>query len=466
MFIVPETYEIAMRKAEMAQVGDIALFAIASFRLTEAQNILKRLMDIILSVAGILLASPIMLYACIRIKQEDGGPIFYRQIRSGLNGKEFKVIKFRSMVVDAEKNTGAVFAAENDSRITKFGRLMRSVRIDEIPQFFNVLAGSMSIVGPRPERPQFVDEFSSKLPEYSSRLAVKPGITGLAQVMGSYTTSAENKVKFDLLYIRDYSLLLDLKILFRTVKVVLTKSKSKGFSAEGANILDLGDELADGRNLFNEARQPYRNHRLGKAVLVLFCSFIVISGCMILRFSTLTMTMVAAAAQPDTYLTAAEPAAIIVSASAPEDADSVPDTADSEISDPAADTDTGSADTNDTDLTALNGALPEHAEGRAYPPTGPRKTGTVIHDDESKKDVVLTQEQINEAMSKMSISEKMGIAYNLISRLSAEDIIRLDKLAGGGFTAEEKTAAKEIMYQYYNDTEVDYIKQIYWEYVE
>ncbi len=233
VFVIPETYEIAMRKSEMTQIGDIPLFAIESFRLTEAQNIIKRFMDIMLSMIGILLTLPIMLFAVIRIKLEDRGPVFYRQIRSGLNGKEFGVIKFRSMVVDAEKHTGAVFASENDPRITKVGNLMRATRIDEIPQFFNVLMGSMSIIGPRPERPQFVEAFSRELPEYSSRLAVKPGITGLAQVMGNYTTSAENKAKFDLVYIRDYSLLLDIKILFKTVQVVFSKSQATGFSAFG-----------------------------------------------------------------------------------------------------------------------------------------------------------------------------------------------------------------------------------------
>jgi lipopolysaccharide/colanic/teichoic acid biosynthesis glycosyltransferase len=132
------------------------------------------------------------------------------------------------MVVDAEEHTGAVLAMDNDQRITKAGALMRATRIDEIPQFFNVLTGSMSLVGPRPERPVFVEEYCRRYPEYYCRLAVKPGITGLAQVKGSYTTSAEKKMKFDLIYIINYSFLLDLKILFQTVRVVLNREKAKG----------------------------------------------------------------------------------------------------------------------------------------------------------------------------------------------------------------------------------------------
>ncbi|MDD4564174.1 MAG: sugar transferase [Eubacteriales bacterium] len=469
--IVPETYEIAMRRAEMTQVGDIPLFAVTSFRLTEAQNIFKRLMDIILSVIGILLTLPIVLFAAIRIRLEDGGPIFYRQIRSGLNGKEFKVIKFRSMVVDAEKSTGAVFAAENDPRITKFGHLMRASRIDEIPQFFNVLMGNMSIVGPRPERPQFVEEFSSKLPEYSGRLAVKPGITGLAQVMGNYTTSAENKAKFDLVYIRDYSLLLDLKILAMTVKVVFTKSQSKGFSTEKASVYDLGSELVNGRNVFNEARQPYRNHKLGKTVLALCCAIVIIFGAMVLRLSALTATFVEAAAQP--Y---AVPATVEIETeiglvaqddmtAGGETGSDVQDSSVPALTEPDDDTNTGTADKNDTGPIAPNKA-PIGSAGKQDYPTGQGKKEAVTKGDDPKVGVVLTQEQINEAMGKMSMGKKLGIAYDLISRLSAEDIIRLDKLAAGGFTKEEKAAAKEIMYQYFDDTEVEYIKEIYWEYVE
>jgi lipopolysaccharide/colanic/teichoic acid biosynthesis glycosyltransferase len=136
------------------------------------------------------------------------------------------------MVVDAERDTGAVLAKENDFRITKIGWFLRAFRIDELPQFFNVLAGSMSVVGPRPERPIFVEEFQKRYPDYHYRFSVKPGITGLAQVKGKYSTTVENKLKFDLMYLVNYSILLDLKIILETVKVVLNWEQAKGIKEE------------------------------------------------------------------------------------------------------------------------------------------------------------------------------------------------------------------------------------------
>jgi exopolysaccharide biosynthesis polyprenyl glycosylphosphotransferase len=532
VYIVPETYEIAMRKSEMTQVGDIPLFAVESFRLSESQNIIKRMVDILLSVVGILLTSPVMLLAAIKIKLEDGGPVFYRQERSGLNGREFKVIKFRSMVVDAEKYTGAVFAAENDPRITRAGRFMRAARIDELPQFFNVLAGSMSIIGPRPERPQFVQTFSEVLPEYSSRLAVKPGITGLAQVMGNYTTSAENKVKFDLVYIRDYSLLLDIKILFRTIKVIFTKSRSEGFAAKEAEAAgglsaEFAAELAFGGNQPGAAvGRPYRSHRFGKAVLVFCCSLVIIFGCTILRYSALTTAMLEAAAMPVSAQTTEQQVSGEITAPAslgiagrtgtePEPADNSegtnPDGTPASTSAPSnsasvADSPAGSTAANMTGSSGIagesgsTGALGTAGTGTIAGTNspgapaasiaasnttgkgqtgqallaGPAVAGTVQPDAESTAQsgagsqgkVVLTQDKINKAISKMSISEKLSISFDLIARLSAKDLMVLDKLAEGGFTAEEKKSAKELMYRYYDNAEVEYIKEIYWEYVK
>lgn len=486
VFIVPETYEIAMRKSEMTQIGDIPLFAIESFRLTESQNIIKRMMDIVLSVTGILLTLPIMLFAAIQIKLEDGGPVFYRQVRLGQNGKEFKVVKFRSMITDAEKDTGAVFAVENDHRITRIGRLIRASRIDEIPQFFNVLLGSMSIIGPRPERPQFVETFSEVLPEYSSRLAVKPGITGLAQVMGNYTTSAENKVKFDLVYIRDYSILLDIKILFRTIKVIFTKSQSEGFSTKGSgSVYALEAEPAFENSQFIGVKKAYRNHRFGKVVLVLFCSLIIIFGCMILRYSALTTAMLEAAAQPVSAQTIVQPESEGITAlpekqnmaladtgteQASENLDSTPATTDTDTSNPEPGTQAETNSANQADIYAsANISTEAEMEQKSLmvkPETGAVKSETKAVNPESKGEIVLSPEEINTALKKMSIGKKLSVAYDLISRLSAADLMTLDKLAGGGLTAEEKVAAKEMMYQYFNDAEVEYIKEIYWEYVK
>jgi exopolysaccharide biosynthesis polyprenyl glycosylphosphotransferase len=242
IYIIPGIFEIAVRNSVSDYLGDTPVFAVKSFRLTDTQKFVKRLEDITLSILGIIITAPIFLLVSISIKHEDGGPIFYTQERSGLNGRTFKVIKFRSMVVDAEKQTGAVLAMDNDQRITKVGCIMRSARIDEIPQFLNVLMGSMSLVGPRPERPVFVEEYGRRFPEYYCRLAVKPGITGLAQVKANYTTSAEKKMKFDLMYIINYSFFLDLKILVQTVRVMLKREQAKGYDEkDGVNCLYIPD---------------------------------------------------------------------------------------------------------------------------------------------------------------------------------------------------------------------------------
>lgn len=228
VYLVPETYEIALRKSELTQVGDVPVFNISSFQLTQMQLFRKRTLDIIGSVALLILSCWIWIPAMILIKCEDRGPIFFKQTRSGRRGREFEVIKFRTMIPDAEKSTGAVFAQESDPRITRIGNKLRAMRIDEIPQFINVIKGEMSLVGPRPERPVFVKEFAKTLPEYTSRMIVKPGITGLAQVMGNYTTTAADKVKFDLVYIRNYSFWADVKILLKTVAVVFRKEQAEG----------------------------------------------------------------------------------------------------------------------------------------------------------------------------------------------------------------------------------------------
>ncbi|MFZ5800478.1 MAG: sugar transferase [Candidatus Omnitrophota bacterium] len=185
----------------------------------------KRWTDIGLSLAGILITSPLLVFAAMWIKLSSPGPIIYRQIRVGKGGKRFKIYKLRTMRIDAEKYTGAVWAKANDPRITPVGRILRKTHIDEIPQLLNVLKGEMSIVGPRPERPEMVRDFKNLIVDYEKRLLVKPGITGLAQVWHKYDETLEDvkqKVKYDLLYIRRMCLLTDLRILANTFIVVLT----------------------------------------------------------------------------------------------------------------------------------------------------------------------------------------------------------------------------------------------------
>ncbi|ADL13624.1 exopolysaccharide biosynthesis polyprenyl glycosylphosphotransferase [Acetohalobium arabaticum] len=181
----------------------------------------KRLLDIVASIIGIILSFPIIIITAIAIKLESPGPIIFKQDRLGLNGEEFTIYKFRSMVENAESKTGPVWAKKNDSRVTKVGRFIRKTRIDELPQFVNILRGDMSLVGPRPERAVFVQKFSEDYPNFIDRLKVKPGVTGLAQVTGGYELSPHQKSRLDLLYIEKQGLLLDIMILLKTVLVVI-----------------------------------------------------------------------------------------------------------------------------------------------------------------------------------------------------------------------------------------------------
>ena len=184
-------------------------------------DIYQRVLDIVLSVIGILIGIPLMIVFGILIKVEDNGPITYKQERLGKGGKKFYIYKLRSMRTDAEK-FGAQWAEKDDPRITKVGKFIRKTRIDEIPQLFNILKGDMSIIGPRPERPSFTEEFNQEIPGFINRLAVKPGLTGWAQVNGGYEITPREKLIEDIYYIENRSVLLDLKILFKTIKVVLT----------------------------------------------------------------------------------------------------------------------------------------------------------------------------------------------------------------------------------------------------
>ncbi|MDN5276159.1 MAG: hypothetical protein PWR01_124 [Clostridiales bacterium] len=181
----------------------------------------KRVMDIVLSLIGLVIAIPLIIIFGIAIKLESKGPIFYRQERVGKDGKVFMLYKLRSMYQNAEEN-GAKWAEKDDPRVTKVGRIMRKTRIDELPQLFNVLKGDMSIVGPRPERPIFTYQFNEQIPGFVNRLQVKPGLTGWAQVNGGYELGPAEKLEYDLYYIENRSIWMDIKIMLKTVKVILT----------------------------------------------------------------------------------------------------------------------------------------------------------------------------------------------------------------------------------------------------
>jgi exopolysaccharide biosynthesis polyprenyl glycosylphosphotransferase len=190
----------------------------------EWEKKLKRLMDVITSFFILIITLPVIIITAIAIKFESRGPVFFKQERSGMNGTTFRIIKFRSMYEDAEKHTGPVWSSKDDPRVTKIGKIIRRVRIDELPQMVNVLKGTMSIVGPRPERPFFVEKLSQEIPYYKRRLKVRPGITGWAQVKHKYDESVEDvkiKLRYDLFYIENMSLRMDFKIIMRTIFVVL-----------------------------------------------------------------------------------------------------------------------------------------------------------------------------------------------------------------------------------------------------
>ena len=195
------------------------------FNQTLGRQLVKRITDIVGSVVLLVIAAPVMLLTAILIVLEDGLPVLYRQQRVGRDGRTFDVIKFRSMRTDAEKDGKPRFATANDDRTTRVGRVIRKLRIDELPQLITVLKGDMSIVGPRPERPFFVDQLTRKFPFYAARHSVKPGVTGWAQVRYAYGETLEDaahKLQYDLYYVKNHSVLLDTLILFETIAVVLT----------------------------------------------------------------------------------------------------------------------------------------------------------------------------------------------------------------------------------------------------
>ncbi|HEM4130163.1 TPA: sugar transferase [Streptococcus suis] len=218
--------------AHLLNISDESIIQVSPYYLTREQAAVKRVMDIVISIIMLVLFSPVIFLTVIALRVESKGPVFYKQERVTLGNRVFQILKFRSMVVDAEEKTGPVLAKKNDSRVTKVGQFIRATRIDEIPQLINVLKGEMSIIGPRPERPNFVDTFSATNPFYHLRHNVRAGITGYAQVYGKYTSNFESKLKFDLLYIKKYSFLLDIKLLLKTILTVFNKLSSQGESNE------------------------------------------------------------------------------------------------------------------------------------------------------------------------------------------------------------------------------------------
>lgn len=232
-YLLPDITDIIISNSYNIQISDTPVLMSRNRGLTLEQKIIKRFLDIVISIIGIVITSPIMLVCAVAIKLDDGGPILFKQNRITINGKIFNVYKFRSMIVEADKD-GARKAVTDDDRITRVGKVIRACRMDELPQLFNILRGDMSLVGPRPERIENVYEYAKKYPEFELRHRVKAGLTGFAQLYGKYNTTPKDKLHMDLIYIETYSLLLDIKLLILTFKILFMRESTEGFT-EKAN---------------------------------------------------------------------------------------------------------------------------------------------------------------------------------------------------------------------------------------
>ena len=253
-YVTPKLSDIIVRGATSINLFDTPLLLVKGNGLTPMQQIFKRILDLAICLPAMVVAAPIMLLVALAIKLEDGGPVFYKQERVTLNGKPFMIVKFRSMIVNAEKAGVPQLAQEHDPRITKVGRFIRATRLDEIPQILNIIKGDMSIVGPRPERQSYIDQFTKDTPEFTFRTKVKGGLTGFAQIYGKYNTSPYDKLRLDMMYIENYSFILDIKLILLTLRIMLSKD-----STEGIDVAQKNDEKA--HELLEQMRQQEKEEQ-------------------------------------------------------------------------------------------------------------------------------------------------------------------------------------------------------------
>lgn len=246
-YVVPKVSDIIIGGADEINLFDTPLLLVKGRGISPAQKALKRAGDIILCLIALIPGLPIMAVVAACIRHEDHGPVFYKQKRVTEGGRIFEILKFRSMVVDADKIEGAVLATEDDPRITKTGRVIRAIRFDELPQILNILKGDMSWVGPRPEQVGYTEEFIKEMPEYAFRTKVIGGLTGYAQIYGKYNSSPYDKARLDLMYIENYSLFLDIKLLFMTVQILLKKESTEG--------IDKAEEIREKREKLLHAEE-------------------------------------------------------------------------------------------------------------------------------------------------------------------------------------------------------------------
>lgn len=228
VYIIPTVEDIIISNSNTIHLFDTPMFLLRNRGLSPENRFAKRLIDILFSGFALIILSPIMVIVALLIKLYDGGPALFKQKRLTIDGKVFEVYKFRSMIVDAEKDGVARLASKNDNRITPIGKFIRAVRLDELPQLLNILKGDMSIVGPRPERPEIAEEYEKTMPEFAYRLKVKAGLTGYAQILGKYNTTPRDKLLLDMMYIEKYSLFLDIKLMLMTIKILFMSESTEG----------------------------------------------------------------------------------------------------------------------------------------------------------------------------------------------------------------------------------------------
>ena len=237
VYIMPHISDVILKGSDMLNLFDTPIFLTREYVLTMDQRFFKRIIDLVCAIILAVVASPIMLVTAIAVKLYDGGPVLYKQVRVTRGNKEFKIMKFRSMRVDAEKDGVARLASKNDSRITPIGKFIRKVRIDELPQLFNIIKGDMSFIGPRPERPEIIKQYVEEMPEFAYRTKVKAGLAGYAQVYGKYNTTPYDKLKLDLTYIENYSLWLDIKLMLLTLKILFSAESTEGVDSKQVTAL-------------------------------------------------------------------------------------------------------------------------------------------------------------------------------------------------------------------------------------
>ena len=232
VYIMPHISDVILKGSDMINLFNTPIFLTREYVLTMDQRFFKRMIDLVCALILAVVTSPIMLVTAILVKAYDGGPVLYKQVRVTKDDKEFKIMKFRSMRVDAEKDGVARLASKNDSRITPIGKFIRKVRIDELPQLFNIIKGDMSFIGPRPERPEIIKQYLEEMPEFAFRTKVKAGLAGYAQVYGKYNTTPYDKLKLDLTYIENYSLWMDIKLMLLTLKILFSAESTEGVDSK------------------------------------------------------------------------------------------------------------------------------------------------------------------------------------------------------------------------------------------